>query len=90
MRLPRFRLRELILAVAGFAAWFALFHAYPAESGFFIICSVPFFILVLLEIRLDEGRDKERNALHRAYLWVGLSGISAFALQLAIRGFHNP
>jgi hypothetical protein len=45
---------------------------------------------VLLEMRLDEGRDKERNALHRAYLWVGLSGISAFAFQLATGGFRTP
>ncbi len=86
MRVPRFRLTVLMLAVATFAGWLTLFRAYPVQSLIGFVCGVPLFALVLLEMKSDDGRDRERRAIYRAYLWIGLSGITAFAVHLAVGG----
>jgi hypothetical protein len=91
MRFPRFKLRSLILAVSTFAGWFSLFHNYPGETTAGFLIGVPLFVLVVFEMALDDGRDRERRdrerrSIYRAYVWIGVSGILAFGLYLAVGG----
>ena len=88
MRAPRLKLKSLILAVATFAGWFALFHTYPDQALIGFVLGVPLFVLVLFEMKSYDGHDRERRAIYRAYLWIGLSGITAFSVHLAVGGSH--
>jgi 4-hydroxybenzoate polyprenyltransferase len=89
MRMPRFKLQTLILAVVTFAAWFGLFHAYPILPLFFLLFGPLLFALVLIQIWLDDRQDRESRSVKTLYLWVGASGSLACASHFAIAGLRS-
>lgn len=82
MRVPQFKLQALTPIVAAFSGWLALFRAVPVAVSIFPF-GAPFFVLLLFEMSLDDGRDREARALYCVYRWIGFTGIAAWALQLA-------
>jgi hypothetical protein len=42
-------------------------------------------VLLLFEMSLGDGRDREASRLDRVYRWVGFTGVAAWVLQLAFR-----
>ena len=63
MRFPGSSYARFLLAITAFAIWFSLFHNYPAETtlGFFV--GVPLLALLVLEMVLDDRRNKERRMI---------------------------
>jgi hypothetical protein len=83
MRVPQFKLQTLMLIVATFAGWLGLFHVYPVAMFVFPVGAL-LFVLLLFEMSLDDGRDRETRVLYRVYRWIGFSGVAAWVLQLAV------
>jgi hypothetical protein len=84
VRMRRFKLQTLICTVTAFAGWFSLFNAVPFVLLVFPV-GIGLFVLLLLEMSLDDKRDRERRSLYRAGRWIGFSGIAAWAIHVVFR-----